>query len=47
MRLTLEGLPAVTLEAGPAPTGGFDVTLDNAVEAARVYSTERAAVLSR
>ncbi len=48
VRLTLEdfpGLPFVTLEASPAPTGGFDVALDDGPEAAKAYAAERAAVL--
>jgi len=48
VRLALEGLtslPVVTLEASPAPTGGFDVTLSEGPQAARVYVAERAAVL--
>lgn len=47
VRLELEGLPTVTLEAGPAPTGGFDVTLNDGPEAAQIYAAERAAVLPR
>jgi len=48
VQLKLEGLPgleAVTLEASPAPTGGFDVSLREGPGAALVYATERAALL--
>jgi hypothetical protein len=48
--LALEGLltqPTVTLEASPAPTGGFDVSLAEGRTAAAVYAAERSAALSR
>lgn len=41
----LPGLESVTLSATPAPTGGFDVVIDNAKEAAKAFSAARAAVL--
>lgn len=47
--LSLEGLltqPTVTLEASPAPTGGFDVSLAEGQTAAAVYAAERAAALT-
>ncbi len=50
VQLTLQDLPSqpvVTLEASPAPTGGFDVALDDAGKAAQVYAAERAAVLQK
>ncbi|MBI2386554.1 MAG: hypothetical protein HYV14_11130 [Elusimicrobia bacterium] len=37
--------PVVTLSALPAPTGGFDVAVDEGDEAARDFAAERAAVL--
>jgi hypothetical protein len=49
VQLKLEGLPrqeSVTLEASPAPTGGFDVSLREGPQAARIYSSERAALLA-
>lgn len=39
------GMPAVTLAAAPAPTGGFDVTIEEGPEAAQAFAAERAAVL--
>jgi hypothetical protein len=48
VRLDLEDLPgrtAVTLEAMPTPTGGFDVTMADGPEAAKAYAAARAAVL--
>ncbi|MBI5239250.1 MAG: hypothetical protein HY926_02150 [Elusimicrobia bacterium] len=48
VQLKLEGLPgleSVTLEASPAPTGGFDVSLREGSAAAVVYAAERAALL--
>ncbi len=48
VQLALEdfpGRPVVTLEASPAPTGGFDVTLADGAEAAQAYAAQRAAVL--
>jgi hypothetical protein len=38
--------PSVTLEASPTPTGGFDVSLDEAEQAAKDYAAGREAVLS-
>ncbi len=38
--------PAVTLEASPTPTGGFDVALDDAPQAAKTYADQRAALLA-
>lgn len=49
VRLELEDLPrrpVVILAASPAPTGGFDVAVEDGPEAARAYAAERAAVLS-
>ena len=40
----LPGLDSVTLEASPAPTGGFDVSLREGAAAAVVYAAERAAL---
>ena len=37
--------PSVTLEASPAPTGGFDVTLREGAAAGKVYARERAKLL--
>lgn len=48
VKLALEGLekqPSVTLQASPAPTGGFDVTLAEGPAAAAVYAAERAALI--
>jgi hypothetical protein len=45
--LKLDGLekqPSVTLEASPAPTGGFDVSLREGAAAAAVFAAERAAL---
>lgn len=50
VQLTLEDnarQPVVTLEASPAPTGGFDVLLDDGQKAAQTYSAERAALLAK
>lgn len=50
VQLTLQDLPArptVTLEANPAPTGGFDVLLDDGPQAAQEYASQRAAVLQK
>ena len=50
VRLRLEDLPngpVVTLEAGPAPTGGFDVSVTAKPEALKAYATERAAILQK
>lgn len=50
VRLELEDLsrwPVVTLSAEPAPTGGFDVVVEDGAEASRAFALERAAVLSR
>lgn len=38
-------VPVVTLSAEPAPTGGFDVTIEEGPEAAQAFAAERAAVL--
>jgi hypothetical protein len=49
VQLKLEGLPrqeAVTLEAAPAPTGGFDISLREGPQAALVYTSERVALLA-
>jgi len=49
VRLELEDMPrwpVVTLTAAPTPTGGFDVTLEDGADAARVFAAERAAVLA-
>ena len=49
VRLDLEDLPgraAVTLEAMPTPTGGFDVTLADGPTAAKAYSVARATILA-
>lgn len=48
VQLGLEDSPltVVTLTAAPAPTGGFDVSVDDGADAARVYAAERAAVAS-
>lgn len=49
VRLELEdlpGRPVVTLAALPAPTGGFDVAVEDGADAARAYSDARAAVLN-
>lgn len=49
VQLELEDMPrwpVVTLAASPTPTGGFDVTVDNGLEAAKAYAVERAAVLN-
>jgi len=48
VRLTLEDFPgrtAVILAAEPAPTGGFDLTVDDGPAAAKAFAAERAAVL--
>jgi hypothetical protein len=45
VRLELEdfpSLPAVTLTAAPAPTGGFDLAVEDADAARRAYSAARA-----
>jgi hypothetical protein len=50
VRLELEDLPrwpVVTLSAEPAPTGGFDIVVEDGVEASRAFAVERASVLSR
>lgn len=50
VRLELEDLPrwpVVTLSAEPAPTGGFDVVVEEGAEASRAFAVERAAILSR
>jgi hypothetical protein len=50
VQLKLEDLPrqeTVTLEASPAPTGGFDVSLREGPQAALVYASERAALLAK
>ena len=50
VRLELEdmpGLPAVTMTAIPAPTGGFDVAVEDGAAAAKVYSAARSEVLAR
>ncbi len=39
------GLGAVTLSASPAPTGGFDVAVENGAQAAKAFSAARAAVV--
>lgn len=39
--------PVVTLAAEPAPTGGFDVVVENGAEAAKAYSAKRAAILPK
>ena len=47
VRIELEdfpGLKAVALTAEPTPTGGFDVVLDEAAEAAKAYAAAYAAV---
>ena len=47
VQLKLQDLPrqeVVTLEAAPAPTGGFDISLLEGSEAALVYARERAAL---
>ena len=49
VRLELEdmpGRPVVTLTAAPAPTGGFDVAVEDGPAAALAYTAARAAVLS-
>ena len=49
VQLKLEGLPGqetVTLEAIPAPTGGFDISLREGLQAASVYASERAVLLA-
>lgn len=49
VRLELEdlpGRPAVTLEAMPTPTGGFDVTLADGPQAAKDYAAARATILA-
>lgn len=49
VKLALDGLekqPVVTLEASPAPTGGFDVSLAEGAQAAAVYASERALVIA-
>jgi hypothetical protein len=43
VKLELEGLPDVTLSASPAPTGGFDVAVEDGAKAAKVFSAARAA----
>ena len=48
VRLELEDMPkqpVVTFTASPAPTGGFDVAVEDGPEAARAYSAARAVVL--
>lgn len=48
VRLELEdspALPFVTLSALPTPTGGFDVTVEEGADAAKVFAAGRAAVL--
>lgn len=50
VRLELEDLPrwpVVNLYAEPAPTGGFDVVVEDGAEASRAFAVERASVLSR
>ncbi|MDP3541753.1 MAG: hypothetical protein Q8T11_04710 [Elusimicrobiota bacterium] len=50
VRLELEDLPrwpVVTLSAEPAPTGGFDVVVEDGAEASRAFAVERAEFLSR
>jgi hypothetical protein len=42
----LPGLASVTMTAAPAPTGGFDVAVEEGAEAARIYSAARSAVLN-
>jgi len=48
VQLALEDLPAfpvVTLAASPAPTGGFDVAVEDGPRAAKAYAAARAALL--
>lgn len=39
--------PVVALEATPTPTGGFDVTMDDGIAAAKAYAAERSALLNK
>jgi len=48
VRLELEDMPScpvVTLTATPAPTGGFDVAVEEGPEAAKAYAARRAELL--
>ena len=48
VRLELEDMPqrpSVTLTAAPAPTGGFDVSLEEGPDAARAYAAARKIVV--
>lgn len=48
VKLELEdvpGLSSVQMSATPAPTGGFDIAVENAKEAAKAFTAARAAVL--
>ncbi|MFI5345653.1 MAG: hypothetical protein ACHQ51_04685 [Elusimicrobiota bacterium] len=48
VRLELEDMPAlpvVTLTATPTPTGGFDVAVEDAPDAARVFAAARGSIL--
>lgn len=49
VRLELEDLPSmpvVTLTATPAPTGGFDVAVEEGADAAKAYAARRAEVIA-
>lgn len=42
----MPSFPVVILAAEPAPTGGFDIAVENGAEAAKAYAAERAAILN-